>query len=180
MRKDKNNLLTEHLDKESFELAFSKYWERLYCYCFKMTKDIDVSQNIVQNIFVDLWEKRKKIVIEDIEKYLFKSVKFQVFNHYRNKKLNREILQDRFEENIEESQEVTDNKQLEELEKILNKLPEKRGKIIRMNKMQNMSISEIASSLNISKQTVKNQITVALKQMKEEADQHFPFANIPH
>ncbi len=169
MRQDKNSLNRKHIDKESFEAAFSKYWERLYCYCFKMTNDIEVSQNIVQNIFVDLWEKRNKIVINDIENYLFKSAKFQSFNHYRDKKLNPEILRDTFEENIEANEDISEHKLLEELEVIIDKLPEKRGEIVRMNKIQNMSISEIATSLNISKQTVKNQISAALKQMKEEA-----------
>ena len=105
MKENNIYLLKKNIDKESFEIAFSKYWERLYCYCFKMTSDRELSENIVQDIFIDLWSKRKKTTIADIEKYLFRSVKFQVFNYYRNKNVNREILLERYEECLEENQE---------------------------------------------------------------------------
>jgi RNA polymerase sigma-70 factor (ECF subfamily) len=101
-----------------------------------------------------------------MDKYLFKSVKYQLFNHYRNGKINREILQDKFEEFIEENNESVDHELIDNLEKALNNLPEKRCQIIKMNKMQDMSIEEIAACLNISKQTVKNQLTVGVKQLR--------------
>ncbi len=158
--------MSNNIDKQSFEEFFTQYWERLYCYCYKMTSDNDLSQNIVQNIFTDLWERRNKIHIQDVDKYLFKSVKYQLFNHYRNGKINREILLDKFEEYIEENNESADHKLIDNLEKALNKLPEKRCRIVKMNKIHDMSIEEIATSLSISKQTVKNQLTVAVKQLR--------------
>ncbi len=158
--------MSNNIDKQSFEKIFTQYWERLYCYCHKMTSDNDLSQNIVQNIFTDLWERRNKIHIQDVDKYLFKSVKYQLFNHYRKGKINREILLDKFEEYIEENNESADHKLIDNLEKALNKLPEKRCRIVKMNKIQDMSIEEIATSLSISKQTVKNQLTVAVKQLR--------------
>lgn len=178
MAHDNNYLLGKSIDKESFEITFSKYWERLYCYCFKITKNRELSQNIVQNIFIDLWEKRRKTNITDMERYLFRAAKFQIFNHYRDKKVNREILQDNYEENIPEIPVPPDHELLDILDKLLDKLPEKRGKIFRMNKIQNMSVNEIASSLDISSQTVKNQLNIALKQMKSEAYQLNSLSNI--
>ncbi len=154
------------MDKQSFETIFSTYWDRLYSYCYKMTMDMEISQNIVQNVFVDLWEKRKKTQIHSIENYLFKAVKFQIFNYYREKKFNREDLQDRFDEYIEENIESIDHTLLDKLQNALNELPDKRGEIIHMNKIQDMSIAEIASELDLSKQTVKNQLHLAFKQIK--------------
>lgn len=178
MANGNNYLLGKSIDKESFEIFFSKYWERLYCYCFKITQNRELSQNIVQNIFIDLWEKRKKTNIADMERYLFRAAKFQIFNHYRDKKRNHEILQDKFEENIPEIPDSPYHELLEILDKLLDKLPEKRGIIFRMNKLQKMSVDEIASSLNISSQTVKNQVTIALKQIKSEAYQLNSRSNI--
>lgn len=150
-----------------FETTFSKYWDRLYSYCYKMTLDDEISQNIVQNVFVDLWEKRKKTEIYNIENYLFRAIKFQIFNYYRDRKFKREDLQDQFDEYIEENIETIDQTLLDKLKTALNELPERRGEIIHMNKIQNMSVEEIATELNLSKQTVKNQLHIAFKQIKE-------------
>ncbi len=154
------------MDKQSFETAFSQYWDRLFSYCYKMTMDNESSQNIVQNVFVDLWEKREKIKILSLENYLFRAVKYQIFNFYRDKKFKREVLQDKFDEFIEDDQKITDSALVDQLRNALNNLPEKRGEIIYMNKLQNMSIGEIASQLELSKQTVKNQLHLAIKQIK--------------
>ncbi len=155
------------IDKQMFETTFSKYWDRLYSYCYKMTLDDEISQNIVQNVFVDLWEKRKKTEIYNIENYLFRAIKFQIFNYYRDRKFKREDLQNQFDEYIEENIETIDQTLLDKLKTALNELPERRGEIIHMNKIQNMSVEEIATELNLSKQTVKNQLHIAFKQIKE-------------
>ena len=168
-----NNKLVNHLQKndhKAFEAIFLQFWERLYAFSFKMTSDQELSKNIVQDLFTDLWERRNKIQINNMESYLFQSVKFKIFNYYRDKKMNREILQDKFDDYIQDNQEIQDQDLLTKLEKSLSKLPEKRGTILRMNKIQNVPVEEIALHLNLSKQTVKNQLSQAFKQLR--ADLH--------
>ena len=158
----------ENDEDKRFEVIFCRYWEKLYAFSFKMTSDQELSKNIVQNIFIDFWERRNKIQIDNIEAYLFQSVKFQVFNDYRDRKMNREVLQDKFDDYILDNQEIADHDLLNRLEKSLDKLPEKRGVILRMNKIQNLPVEEIALQLNLSKQTVKNQLSQAFKQLKAD------------
>ncbi len=157
-------------DHKAFEAIFLQLWERLYAFSFKMTSDRELSKNIVQDIFIDLWERWNKIQINNIESYLFQSVKFKIFNYYRDKKMNREVLQDKFDDYIQDSQDIQNHDLLNKLEKSLSKLPKKRGTILRMNKIQNLPVEEIALHLNLSKQTVKNQLSQAFKQLK--ADLH--------
>jgi RNA polymerase sigma-70 factor (family 1) len=170
---DDNKLLSQVMKNETkaFEIIFSRYWEKLYAFAFKMTLDQELSKIIVQNIFIDLWERRNKIQISNMEGYLIRSVKFQVFTQYRDKKMNREVLQDKFDDYIEDNQEILNHDLLNRLEKSLDKLPEKRGAILRMNKIQNLPIGEIALLLNISRQTVKNQLSQAVKQLKADLQQ---------
>ena len=171
MERSNNNGLLYQVEKDNnkpFEVIFFRFWEKLYAFSFKMTLDQELSKNIVQDIFIDLWERRDKTRINNIESYLFQSVKFQVFNYYRDKKINREILQDKFDDYIVDNQEILDHDLLDRLEKSLNKLPEKRGVILRMNKIQNIPVEEIALQLNLSKQTVKNQLSQAFKQLKAD------------
>jgi len=169
MGSNNNELLYQvKKDDKSFEVIFSRFWEKLYAFSFKMTLDQELSKNIVQDIFIDLWERRDKTRINNMESYLFQSVKFQVFNYYRDKKMNREILQDKFDDYIVDSQEILNHDLLDRLERSLNKLPEKRGAILRMNKIQNLPVEEIALQLNLSKQTVKNQLSQAFKQIKAD------------
>ena len=171
MKITSNNELSdriENIDNKSFKNIFSIYWEKLYAFGFKMTLDQELSKNIVQEIFIDLWEKRNKIQINNIEGYLFQSVKFQVFKYYRDKKMNREILQDQFDDYILDNQEILNQELLNKLDQSLDKLPEKRGVILRMNKIQNLPVGEIALKLNLSQQTVKNQLTQAVKQLKTD------------
>ena len=168
-----NNKLSDQAkdnEAQGFEDIFAQYWVKLYAFSFKMTSNRELSKNIVQNIFIDLWERRNEVQINNLENYLFQSVKFQVFNHYRNQKMNREILQDKFDDYVLENHEIINHDLLNKLDKSLDKLPEKRGIILRMNKIQNLPIEEIALQLNLSKQTVKNQLSQAFKQLK--ADLH--------
>ncbi|GET25632.1 RNA polymerase sigma factor [Prolixibacter sp. NT017] len=168
-----NNELISQIKKgeyKAFEVLFGRFWERLYAFSFKMTSDRELSQNIVQDIFIDVWERRHVLEIRNIESYLFKAVKFQVFNYYRDRKMNREVLQDRFEDYTLEHQEKLNHDLLSRLEESLRKLPEKRGVIFRMSKIQNLPVDEIACQLNLSRQTVKNQLSQAFKQLK--ADLH--------
>ncbi|UXP32841.1 RNA polymerase sigma-70 factor [Reichenbachiella agarivorans] len=159
--------LLEKDSKKAFEAIYRRYWERLYAYAFKMSADRDLSQNIVQDIFVSLWKKIDNIEIETLDTYLFQAVKYQVFKSYRDQKLSKEVLESRFEDFVfENPATVTDPDLSQSVFDSINKLPEKRKEIFLMNKLHDLSIDQIATELEISQQTVKNQLSSALKQLR--------------
>lgn len=151
---------------KDFEHIYIRHWEKLYAFCFSMTHDEHIAQNLVQDIFTDLWERRKEVRIISIEHYLFRAAKNQVLKEYRRKKLNTTLIEDRFENYLIDNVEVLDAELIDKLYKLLENLPEKRKEILVMNKIKEMDIEEIATTLNLSKQTVKNQISSALKQLR--------------
>ncbi len=151
---------------ENFEKIYAEYWEKLNAFSFKITQDQHLAQNVVQDVFIDLWERRKKIDISSVENYLFRAVKNQIFKNYRDEKFDKTVLEDHFEHYLIDNFSGFDTEISDKLHILLNSLPEKRREIILMHKIQEMNIDEIALELSISKQTVKNQISMGLKQLR--------------
>ncbi|RXF67782.1 sigma-70 family RNA polymerase sigma factor [Arcticibacter tournemirensis] len=153
----------------NFEEIYTRHWEKLYTFCFRMTKDEQTSQNIVQDIFTDLWERKDSLKILSIENYLFRAAKNLVLKEYRKNRFNVTTMEEEFENYVVERVSSDDPEKIDILYSLLESLPEKRKKILIMNKLQEMDIEQIATTLNISRQTVKNQLSAALKQLRFRA-----------
>lgn len=160
------------LGLKNFEYIYIHHWEKLYAFCYRMTRDEHISQNIVQDIFTDLWERREDVNIISIESYLFRAAKNQVLKEYRKKKLDTTVMEDKFEDYLVDHIPTLETELIEKLYTLLENLPEKRKEILVMNKIKEMGVEEIATTLNISKQTVKNQISSALKQLRYHAGEN--------
>ncbi|MFC0780228.1 RNA polymerase sigma-70 factor [Flavobacterium sp. HJSW_4] len=152
---------------EVFEKTYNQYWKKLNAFSYTMTQDKDLAQNIVQDVFVDLWERKEELNINAIEPFLFRAVKNQVFKHYQNNRFDKTILEEKFEDYIIDNFSTIDPEVMDLLYSLLDKLPEKRKEVLLMYKFQDMTIDQIADELGISKQTVKNQISSAVKQLRE-------------
>ncbi|QIL39381.1 sigma-70 family RNA polymerase sigma factor [Pedobacter sp. HDW13] len=151
---------------KEFEYIYIRHWEKLYAFCFRMTRDESLSQNFVQDIFTDLWARKTEVNIVSIENYLFRAAKNQILKEYRRKKTDTTIMEDNFENYLIDNVGTLETELMDQLYGLLQRLPEKRKEILVMSKIQEMDIDEIAKVLNLSKQTVKNQLTSALKQLR--------------
>lgn len=157
------------MEELNFESLYNKHWEKLYAFCFRMTRDEHISQNIVQDIFTDLWERKDVLNILSMESYLFRAAKNQVLKEYRKRKFDTETMDEKFEDYIVENIASMETEMVEKLYRLLENLSEKKKEILIMNKIEELDITQIAMKLNISKQTVKNQISSALKQLRVDA-----------
>ena len=134
-----------------------------------MTRDEYVAQNIVQDIFTDLWERRKEVSILSIQNYLFRAARNQVLKEYRKKKFDTTTIDEKLEDYLIDNIASIDSELMDRLYALLENLPVKRKEILIMNKIQEIGIDDIATELNISRQTVKNQLSSALKQLRFDA-----------
>ena len=159
-------------DRKDFEKVYTEYWEKLNVFSFKMTQDEQLAQNIVQDVFIDLWERRKEVEIVAMDHYLFRAVKNQIFKNYRMNRMDKTVLEDKFENYLIENLPPADSELADQLYRLLDRLPEKRKEIFLMHKLQEMSIEQIATELSLSKQTVKNQLSLALKQLRSGVKDH--------
>lgn len=165
-----DTLLLERLKKSDYS-AFNKiydtYWEKLYAFCFKLTLDKELTEEVLQVIFVQLWEKREVIEISNLKSYLFQSVKFQFFNLYKKNKIYSDPINKDIEDYLISNLDEEHPEILDALSQALEQLPEKRKEIVLMSKYQNMSANEISLVLNISPQTVRNQVSKGLSQLRD-------------
>jgi RNA polymerase sigma-70 factor (ECF subfamily) len=152
-------------DKASLERIYRQYWSKLYIYAFNVLRDREMCEDIVQEIFIDLWKKRNDVQIFDLDSYLYQSVKFQIFNHFRKRKYKKKLLEKLDPTNKQyKIDELYEKKELKaHVKNAISKLPERRRIIFQMSRYDGLSNKEISENLNISSQTVKNQISESLK-----------------
>ncbi len=153
-------------------------YEKVYNYYKKPIKDFlatiiksEEAEEILQDIFLTLWEKREKIdPYNNLSGFLYKIARNSAFKFYDHKKvIGKHIssLEGIIESDIS-ADEIMINKEKEKLwENLINKMPPKRRYIYRLSRIEELSNYEIAQKLNISKNTVENHITSALKNLRE-------------
>jgi RNA polymerase sigma-70 factor (ECF subfamily) len=158
-------------DSASFNALFDRYWEMLYATVFSVCSDREVCSEIVHDIFLNLWLKREKLQIESFKAYIVASARYHVYRHVKNAR--RKSLE--YREDLEYSSRVSMNDgelniHYQDLEKSVDKeleeLPRRCKEIFTLSRREQLSNDEIATRLDISKRTVENQLTHALRHLR--------------
>ncbi|EOZ91499.1 RNA polymerase ECF-type sigma factor [Indibacter alkaliphilus LW1] len=156
-------------DKKSFDLIFERYWKRLYLYAYKIFQDQGICEDIVQEVFIKLWENAESNPINNLEGYLFRAVKFRISNAIRNLKNTSQI--DDVLGNLPLQHPVDLDFEFQETNGLIHRsiesLPEKCREIFRLSREEHLSNREIAERLDISIRTVETQIYRALKVIRK-------------
>jgi len=159
-------------DHEAFDSLFRKYAEKLYLFALSLTKEKFIAEEIVQIVFLKIWDKRLQIS----EHFCFKSFLFSVaynetISWIRKENSEKRKIRTFFAITDQTTNETEIKIEFQNLETIANQLieslPERRGKIFRLSREQGFSNKEIAEKLNISVKTVENQMTSALHTLRE-------------
>lgn len=135
---------------------------------FKVLNDKAAAEDIVQDIFLDLWRKRHELSIENTSSYLFSAVKYRVLNYIRKNKVPMTDLDfvDKFN-TLNSTEEFIDFKELRQtLDDAISDLPDQCRKVFTMSRFDHMSNKEIAEKLNLSLRTVENHISLALRKLR--------------
>jgi len=159
-------------EEEALTIIYKAYWEIMYLAAYNLVKDRSVCEDIVQEVFISLWQRRAKLQIKvSLKSYLYTSTVYKVYDHFsKNKKMAKDELFDNFENKIETSNPET--KLMHEeliylLDSIIDTLPEKCKEVYKLSRENMLSNKEIAEQLNISQRTVEGHISKALKILKE-------------
>ncbi len=172
--KDLLVLLMKQEDTGAFCEIYERYWSSMYNGAFKRLKDKNQCQDIVQNVFMDLWNRRETLNIKNLSGFLHTAVKFQVFKLVSRKQEQPaffDLIQIISTSPFQADGKIIENELQELLEKFLLTLPESRRKIFVMHYLEDLSTRQIASQLNISQKTVQNQLNTAEKQLKQRLTQ---------
>lgn len=176
-----NNLQTEQelvalLQKGSisaFERLFEQYSQKLYHFSFSYLKSESESEDLVQEVFLKIWENRANIKTgTSFQSYLFtiafNSIRKSFNNKARQNKFRTDLLEFLSVENSSLENYPDFEALLSKLDSIIEQMPERRKEIFLMRKKQGMAIKDIAKKLEISPKTVENQITEAMNQLRKE------------
>lgn len=156
-------------DARAFDFLYQKFFSKLYANAYKRLQNRELTEEVIQDLFISLWERRKTLEINTtIEAYLFSSVKYLVIAQYRKNNLFEQytntVLQND-DSNFTE-QMVAFDELNEAYQQALQALPERCREIFLM-KRTGLSQKEISECLDISEKTVENQMTKALKILRE-------------
>ena len=160
-------------DIASFRYFFDRYYDDLCNFVNIYLHNRTLSEEIVQDIFVFFWENKEKLQINtSVKSFLFSASKFKSLNLLRNtenkKRIIQKIAQD---EPMVSSEQEGDYFDTDEFRKILDaavdQLAPKCREIFLLSKREELSNKEIAGKLGISVKTVENQMTIALKKLRE-------------
>ena len=172
---EKKQLGTVSPDEQAFKIIYDQYWLALFQYAFNVLNDKTVCEDIVQQVFVSLWQKNENLEIENLSAYLFRAVKFQILKHLRNGKITQQHLdQITFLASYNDIEEKLVAKDLEsQLKKLIGQLPERCRHIFTLSRFEHRTNQEIAQHLGLSIQTVKNQISKAINYIRQEMPNNF-------
>lgn len=155
-------------DYSSFNRLFFSYYGRLCTYVTEITKDDSVSEDIVQELFIKLWTNRENIEVrENITSYLLKSSKNAALNYLRSEKSKKNAFEKiPFDIPQLEDDDLEHDKIISALEKCINQLPARSKEVFLLHRFEGLKQKEISEKLNISIQTIKNQIWKSLQFLK--------------
>jgi len=161
----------ELLDKNRFKEVFKEYYNPLCNFAASITSDRKMAQDVVQDVFTKLWDKRNDLVINSSEKsYLFQAVKHRAFELLRKRKNESKLNVSEFEESYSSEKDLEDQASKYMLKEYLyssiRQLPPKCQEIFVLNKVNGLTYSEIADDLDISVKTVENQIGRAYRKLR--------------
>lgn len=158
-------------DKKAFELLYRLYHKRVYAYALKLLPLPEDAEEIVQNVFVAVWNQRASIELESsFNAYIFGIARHLVYRFIR-RKITHEAYSAYVLYNTNEYAFVTEDeiayRELELLyNQLIDQLPERRREIFLLSRKANLSYKEISNRLNISENTVDTQIRLALDFIK--------------
>lgn len=155
-------------DKAGFSELYDRYWAPLYRHAHRLLKDKIAAQDVVQEVFVNLWDKIPALDLKGpLSSYLYAIVRNSILNLLQKEKMHKEYIRS-FVHFMEKSEAITDHplreKMLrEKIEREVAHLPAKMRRIFEMSRMQHLSYREIAKELELSDKTVKKQVSNTLK-----------------
>ncbi|MFA5848673.1 MAG: RNA polymerase sigma-70 factor [Bacteroidales bacterium] len=163
--------------EEAFSFIFLKYYSNLFSYAYRILNDSSDAQESVQKTFYHMWDIRHKLEIRDsIKSYLYRSVYNNCINIIRQKKLllkyeekgQIDLYFSRIIQSPQTEMRLIDSETRRAILQNVGSLPDRCKEIFIRCKINGQSYAEVAGIMDISIKTVENQMTIALKRLKEK------------
>lgn len=168
-------------NEQAFLELFKNEYQHLFAYGFSITADRELTKDCIQELFLELWEKRSRVnnEVSNIRSYLFTWLRRKITHQLARKHnhapgaLDPEIAEPSYEELLV-ALETSAEKKLQ-LNEALSRLSRKQLDMVRLRFFQNMSYGEIAEKEQLSQRTVYNLVYEALKRLRQSIPAFLPF-----
>ncbi|MEJ5048434.1 sigma-70 family RNA polymerase sigma factor [Chryseobacterium culicis] len=174
-------------DRPAFMLLYDRYWDSLYRFVFVRTRDKEISEEILQNLWIKILENTDVIQTDDTgsaKGYLLRHLHYRIIDFYNSyKKVLPTLSIDEFD--IPNEIEIADTDYFEILEEneisalllmideVVSQLPSTEQQVYDMRIRKNMSVNETAEALGISNKTVSNKLSKALGEIREQLNPEY-------
>ena len=157
-------------DEKAFAELFRRYWRKVHAMAYARVRSKEVTEEIVQDLFISLWDKRATQSIQHLSSYLYQAVKFRVLNYIESRLVQKRYW-NYYQHFIPQKVDATDiaveyNDLMEAIEKGMQQLPEKSQNVFRLNRLEGHSVSEIANRLNLSEKAIQYHLTLSVKKLR--------------
>ena len=157
----------------AFDVLYKKYCKRVYRFGYSILKSQEESENLMQDVFLNLWENRDKVEKDSsIKSYVFTITYNSAISIIRKKARESDFVE--YVKTLQEINEDPVNMELEynelvnKLDEIIRELPQRQKEVYLLQKVEGLKYSEIAERLNISVNTIENHMSRALKTIREK------------
>lgn len=154
---------------DAFNEMYQRHWADMFRSAYALLKDRDASMDMLQEVFIWLWQHRADIqIVSSLKAYLSSSVYYKAANYIRQGKIRKAFFEELKRMHIEQTEE--DQMEAKELKSLIkqhaNQLPEKCRQVYYLSRNERLSNKEIAKKMGISVKTVENQMTIALRRLR--------------
>jgi RNA polymerase sigma-70 factor (family 1) len=158
-------------DLEAFDLIFKKYGDRLFGFALTYLKSREDTEELVQDVFLKIWENRKNLKKESsLKSYLFTIAYHNMCRLFREKQIHEKFTEEILAQDnriINPDEQLEYKSTLEQVNRLIEKLPEKQRIIFLKSRKEGKSSKEIADEMNLAPGTVDNQISIAIKFLRK-------------
>ncbi|MFC3198024.1 RNA polymerase sigma factor [Parapedobacter deserti] len=157
-------------DQMAFKELYKRHWKRCYLQVLRRSGDPMLAEDLIQSVFITLWEKRSSLAISNISGYLFSAVRFQFITHLKN-----QLHKENYTAHVLSSREYAGNEaevslRIKELNEAVDKgvalMPAKTKAVYILSRIEHYSVKEIAHKLDLSEKAVEYHITKSLKTLR--------------
>jgi len=166
----------------AFDVLYKKYCKRVFKFGFSILKSTEEAENLMQDVFLNLWENRHKVEKDSsIKSYVFTITYNSAISIIRKKSRESQFFE--YLKSIQETTERPVNEEIEynelakKLDEIINALPQRQKEVYMLHRVEGLKFSEIAERLNISVNTIENHMSRALKTIRKKLG-HYSFIAI--
>lgn len=160
-------------DEAAFTAIYHRYWQQLLYVAHKRLQDTDNSKEVVQAVFLKLWEKRTSLNIQSLPVYLAAMTRHAVYRHWANharRTAQMKVVQAQLKVSVSEPLDLENKQLIDILAKFANELPEKYRIVFISHKLLDRPLEEVAAQLGVSTRTAEGYVSKLMEIMRNHRE----------